>query len=157
MKLKYNSVEIYAIFYPVCNVPTTHVVVFHFDYVHLSVCLYVCLLSVAVTSVSCAGISRSVQVTISGDSHSLLVTKLVENVKYVFSVRARTKIDWGDAVNGSTTTGPQKGLYHRAPTRVVTERHTNVYTLNILFIWTQQRNVHHNVMTSGRFLPQSYR
>ena len=79
--------------------------------------------------------------TISGDTHSLLVTKLVENVKYVFSVRARTKIAWGEAVNGSTTTGPQTGLYYSTPNRALCPY--------------GYRNVHD--MTSGRFVPQIYR
>jgi len=137
------------------------VVVFQFD------CVSVCLLSVSlsvclsVTNVSCAGISRSVQVTISGDSHSLLVTKLVENVKYVFSVRARTKIDWGETVNGSTTTGPQKGLYHRAPKSVVTKGHRKVYTIGqpkyFVPMGTAEFVPYGHHMTSGRFVPESYR
>ncbi|KAK2172926.1 hypothetical protein NP493_919g00008 [Ridgeia piscesae] len=107
------------------------------------------------------GISRSVQVTISGDSHSLLVTKLVENVKYVFSVRARTKIDWGETVNGSTTTGPQKGLYHRAPKSVVTKGHRKVYTIGqpkyFVPMGTAEFVPYGHHMTSGRFVPKSYR
>ena len=55
------------------------------------------------------GESRSVQVKLKGDRHYLEVQSLSENVKYVFSVRAKTKVGWGPAKQGNITTGPQEG------------------------------------------------
>ena len=55
------------------------------------------------------GESRSVQVRLAGDKHSYLAGSLTENVKYVFSVAAKTRVNWGKTRTGNITTGPQPG------------------------------------------------
>lgn len=40
---------------------------------------------------------------------SLIVQSLEEEVTYTFTVRAQTKIDFGPAILGNITTGPQEG------------------------------------------------
>ncbi len=56
------------------------------------------------------GETRSVQVVLGGDKLSYLASPLVENVKYVFSVKARTSVGWGKSRYGNITTGPQPGI-----------------------------------------------
>jgi protein sidekick len=59
--------------------------------------------------VSCGlvpGFSKQVKQTVTGTS--LLIQTLEEEVMYTFSVRALT-IDYGPAVTGNVTTGPQDG------------------------------------------------
>ncbi len=60
-------------------------------------------------SVSFAGQSHSFQVELLGDTHYYIADTLTENVKYTFRVKAMTRINWGPAVEGNITTGPQAG------------------------------------------------
>ncbi|XP_078691032.1 protein sidekick-2-like isoform X2 [Branchiostoma floridae x Branchiostoma belcheri] len=55
------------------------------------------------------GISTSVMVDVVGTQRSLHVKELREQVRYVFRVRARTTIGYGDDVIGNYTTGPGIG------------------------------------------------
>ena len=58
-----------------------------------------------------SGESRSVQVKLSGDKTYYLAKELEENVRYVFSVKAKTAVAWGPARVGNVTIGPQPGNY----------------------------------------------
>ena len=49
------------------------------------------------------------QVKIAGDKLSYTARELNEGVTYIFSVRARTSVGWGEASVGNITTGPQPG------------------------------------------------
>ena len=55
------------------------------------------------------GERRSVQVDVRGDRRYYYASELVEDVKYVFSVMARTSVDWGDDIEGEVVVGPQPG------------------------------------------------
>ncbi|CAH1794891.1 unnamed protein product [Owenia fusiformis] len=54
-------------------------------------------------------ISKTVQVQVNGTITHYLAGDLDENVRYVFSVKGRTSISWGEPRQGNITTGPQPG------------------------------------------------
>ena len=55
-----------------------------------------------------SGERGSYQVEVTGRLY-YFVNSLKERLKYVFSVKARTKVGWGNATEGTVTLGPQIG------------------------------------------------
>ncbi|XP_074647497.1 protein sidekick-2-like [Tubulanus polymorphus] len=56
-----------------------------------------------------SGVVTKTELQVSGDVHFYLVSNLEENIRYTFTVQARTQVDWGKSVSGNVTTGPQSG------------------------------------------------
>ena len=56
-----------------------------------------------------AGESRHVQVKISGERTFYLATELTQDEWYSFSVRTRTKVDWGKEITSNVTVAPLNG------------------------------------------------
>ncbi len=46
---------------------------------------------------------------VTGDKTHYVADSLGEGVRYTFRVRAMTRINWGPAIEGNITTGPQHG------------------------------------------------
>lgn len=55
------------------------------------------------------GISKSVQVLLSSNKTDYFIQQLIEEMKYVFSVRCRTSVGWGQPSVSSVIIGPQPG------------------------------------------------
>lgn len=56
-----------------------------------------------------SGESRSVQVQLSADKMSYVAQQLLEDIEYMFSVKARTSVGWGSTSVSNITIGPQPG------------------------------------------------
>jgi len=57
-----------------------------------------------------AGESHSSVVELTPNRTSYVVHRLIESMVYMFSVRARTSVDWGKPTYGNVTVGPCDGL-----------------------------------------------
>jgi len=55
------------------------------------------------------GVSKYVAVQLSPNVTSYATRQLIENMRYFFTLRCRTKVDWGPAVSGNVTVAPLPG------------------------------------------------
>jgi len=59
------------------------------------------------------GESRSTTVQLSANKTSYVARQLLESMVYMFSVRARTAVDWGRPTYGNVTVAPRPGKLSR--------------------------------------------
>ncbi|XP_064623842.1 protein sidekick-2-like isoform X2 [Lineus longissimus] len=87
-----------------------------------------------------SGVSTIVSAKIPGGTHHYMVTNLLEDVSYLFSVKARTKVDWGPQSTGNVTTGPQK-LSPKPPQRPV----ITVHATSIGLKWENDNSIESDI------------
>jgi hypothetical protein len=55
------------------------------------------------------GESKSTLIVLTAEKTSYVAQQLIENMEYLFSVRARTTVGWGTPLVGNISVGPQPG------------------------------------------------